>query len=73
MKPLKVLEGGWRKIKEEEEPGGTRDMKYEMDGTAKLEGTRWRERKVPAGERGGERGRSRQQTEDILSYLKRTQ
>lgn len=46
MKPLKVLEGGWRKIKEEEEPGETRDMKYE------LEGTRWRERKVPAADRG---------------------
>lgn len=48
-------------------------MKYEMGGTAELEGTRWRERKAPAGDRGGERGRSRQETEDILSYLKRTQ
>lgn len=27
-------------------------MKYEMDRTAKLEGTRWRERKFPAGDRG---------------------
>lgn len=48
-------------------------MKYEMGGTAELEGTRWRERKAPAGDRGGERGRSRQETEDFLSYLKRTQ
>lgn len=30
-------------------------MKYEMGGTAELEGTRWRERKAPAGDRGGER------------------
>lgn len=30
-------------------------MKYEMDRIAKLEGTRWRERKVLAGDRGVER------------------
>lgn len=63
MEPLKVLEGGWRKIKEEE-PGGARDMKYEMEGTVSWRGPGgergssqqetegWRERKVPAGDRG---------------------